>query len=46
MTFSALVLEILDGARVRAHGHRHNRRTLQLSFEGHERRGGSASAAH
>jgi D-alanine-D-alanine ligase len=46
MSFSALVLEILDGARVRAHGHRQNRRTLQLSFEGHERRGGSASAAH
>jgi D-alanine-D-alanine ligase len=46
MSFSALVLELLAGARVRAHGHRQNRREVQLTFEGHERRGGTASAAH
>jgi D-alanine-D-alanine ligase len=46
MSYDELVLEILDGARLRAHGHRQNRRAMQLSFEGPERRQGAASAAH
>jgi D-alanine-D-alanine ligase len=46
MTFSDLVAEILRGARLRAHGHRDNRRPDQLSFAGPERRGGAATAAH
>jgi len=44
--FPELVREILRGARLRAHGHRHNRRLVQLAFEGPERRGGAATAAH
>jgi hypothetical protein len=46
VSFGDLVNEILEGARVRAHGHRQNRRTVQLSFDGPERRGGAATAAH
>lgn len=44
MKFADLVDEILRGARVRAHGHKRNRRALQLSFEGHDRRFASAAA--
>jgi D-alanine-D-alanine ligase len=46
MTYSELVYDILGGARLRAHGHRQNRRAIQLSFEGPDRRATSASAAH
>lgn len=46
MTFADLVREILDGARLRAHGHRQNRRAVQLSFEGPDRRATASSAAH
>lgn len=46
MTFSELVCDILGGARLRAHGHRQNRRAVQLSFEGPERRSSAATAAH
>jgi D-alanine-D-alanine ligase len=46
MSFRELVQEVLAGARLRAHGHRHNRRALQLSFDGPDRRGSAASAAH
>jgi len=46
MTYAQLVYDILAGARLRAHGHRQNRRAVQVSFEGHDRRGSAASAAH
>jgi D-alanine-D-alanine ligase len=46
MSFRDLVQEMLAGARLRAHGHRHNRRNVQLSFDGPDRRGSAASAAH
>jgi D-alanine-D-alanine ligase len=46
MTYSELVYDILGGARLRAHGHRQNRRAVQLSFDGPDRRATSASAAH
>jgi D-alanine-D-alanine ligase len=46
MSFPDLVLEILGGARVRAHGHRQNRRTVQLTFDGPDRRVGMVNAAH
>jgi D-alanine-D-alanine ligase len=44
--YPRLIDEILEGARVRAHGHRQNRRAVQLSFDGPERRQGAASPAH
>jgi D-alanine-D-alanine ligase len=44
--YPRLIDEILEGARVRAHGHRQNRRAMQLSFDGPERRQGAASPAH
>jgi D-alanine-D-alanine ligase len=46
MTYGELVYDILSGARLRAHGHRQNRRAVQLSFDGPDRRATSASAAH
>jgi D-alanine-D-alanine ligase len=46
LPFGELVREILAGARLRAHGHRQNRRAVQLSFEGPDRRATAASAAH
>jgi D-alanine-D-alanine ligase len=46
MTYAELVYDILGGSRLRAHGHRQNRRTVQLSFDGHDRRANAASAAH
>jgi D-alanine-D-alanine ligase len=44
--FAELVEEILAGARLRAHGHRRERRILGASFEGSERRAGFLSEAH
>jgi D-alanine-D-alanine ligase len=46
MTYDKLVQEIFEGARLRAHGHRQNRRAMQLAFDGPERRQGAATAAH
>jgi D-alanine-D-alanine ligase len=46
LTFSELVCDILAGARLRAHGHRQNRRAVQISFDGPERRASAATAAH
>lgn len=47
LKFADLVEEILKGARVRAHGHRHNRRGMQTDHGGPERRAsGAATAAH
>jgi D-alanine-D-alanine ligase len=46
LRYAELVAQVLAGARLRAHGHRHNRRTAQLSFLGPDRRGGVATAAH
>ena len=46
LSFRDLVGEILAGACLRAHGHRQNRRAMQLSFEGPDRRGTAISAAH
>jgi D-alanine-D-alanine ligase len=46
ITYAELVYDILGGARLRAHGHRQNRRAVQVSFDGHDRRATSASAAH
>jgi D-alanine-D-alanine ligase len=44
LSHSDLVHELLAGARLRAHGHRTNRRDLQLTFEGPDRRATAASA--
>ncbi len=46
LSFGHLVEEILGGARLRAHGHRRDRRILGASFEGSERRAGFLSEAH
>ena len=46
MSFAQLVYDILNGARLRAHGHRQNRRAVQVSFEGPDRRATAVSAAH
>jgi D-alanine-D-alanine ligase len=46
MSFAELVYDILNGARLRAHGHRQNRRAVQVSFDGHDRRATAAGAAH
>jgi D-alanine-D-alanine ligase len=46
MGFADLVEEILTGARLRAHGHRRERRALGISFDGPERRAGYLSEAH
>jgi D-alanine-D-alanine ligase len=46
LTFSELVYDILGGARLRAHGHRQNRRAVQVTFDGHDRRASAATAAH
>lgn len=46
MTFPDLVYDILAGARLRAHGHRQNRRAVQVSFDGPERRASAFTAAH
>ncbi len=46
LSFDDLVDEILKGARLRAHGHRRDRRALQLDLEGPERRAGIMPSAH
>jgi D-alanine-D-alanine ligase len=46
MTFAELVYDILGGARLRAHGHRQNRRAVQVSFDGHDRRATGVAVAH
>ena len=46
LSFEDLVEEILAGARLRAHGHRRERRSLGLGFDGPERRAGFLAEAH
>jgi D-alanine-D-alanine ligase len=46
VSYTELVYDILGGARLRAHGHRQNRRAVQVSFDGPDRRSDAASAAH
>jgi D-alanine-D-alanine ligase len=46
MSFEDLVEEILKGARLRAHGHRRDRRAVQVDFSGPERRAGFMPEAH
>jgi D-alanine-D-alanine ligase len=46
MSFEDLVEEILNGARLRAHGHRRDRRAVQVDFGGPERRAGFLPEAH
>jgi D-alanine-D-alanine ligase len=46
VSYTELVYDILGGARLRAHGHRQNRRAVQVSFDGPDRRATAASAAH
>lgn len=44
--YDEFVEEILQGARLRAHGHHSNRRLLQASFEGPDRRASAVPEAH
>ncbi len=44
--YPTLLEDILSGARLRAHRHRQNRRALQVSFHGHDRRASAAGTAH
>lgn len=44
--FPELVNRVLQGARLHTHGRRRNRRLVQGSFEGPEKRSGYAPAAH
>lgn len=46
LSFADLVEEILAGARLRAHGHRRERRALGAAFDGPERRAGFLAEAH
>jgi D-alanine-D-alanine ligase len=46
MGFEDLLEEILKGARLRAHGHRRDRRAVQVDFTGPERRAGFMPEAH
>lgn len=46
LSFADLVEEILAGARLRAHGHRRERRALGTVFDGPERRAGFLADAH
>ena len=46
MSFEDLVEEILNGARLRAHGHRRDRRAVQVDFGGPERRAGFLPEGH
>jgi D-alanine-D-alanine ligase len=46
VAFDDLVEEILKGAGLRAHGHRRDRRAVQIDFTGPERRAGFMSEAH
>jgi D-alanine-D-alanine ligase len=45
VSYTELVYDILGGARLRAHGHRQNRRAVQVSFDGPDRRGTTAATA-
>ena len=46
LSFADLVEEVLRGARLRAHGHRRERRAVGASFSGPERRSGFLADAH
>ena len=46
LDYGDLIEEILQGARLRAHGRAHNRRVAQASFEGHDRRATAVPEAH
>src|SRR6185369_1401597 len=46
LSFEDLVEEILKGARLRAHGHRRDRRAVKVDFLGPERRTGMTPDAH
>lgn len=46
LKYADLIEEVLRGARLRAHGHRHNRRAAQIDFDGPDRRASAAGAAH
>ena len=46
LSFEDLVDEILKGARLRAHGHRRDRRAVQVELQGPERRSGFLPEAH
>jgi D-alanine-D-alanine ligase len=46
MSFEDLVDEMLKGARLRAHGHRRDRRAVQVQWNGPERRAGFLSESH
>ena len=46
LSFEDLCEEMLKGARLRAHGHRRDRRAVQVNFDGPERRAGFLSHAH
>jgi D-alanine-D-alanine ligase len=46
LSFEDLVEEMLKGARLRAHGHRRDRRAVQVALRGPERRTGFFSDAH
>jgi D-alanine-D-alanine ligase len=46
LSFEDLCEEMLKGARLRAHGHRRDRRAVQVAFQGPERRIGFLSDAH
>jgi D-alanine-D-alanine ligase len=46
LSFEDLVEEMLKGARLRAHGHRRDRRAVQVGHAGHERRTGFLSPSH
>jgi D-alanine-D-alanine ligase len=46
LEYEELVEELLNGARVRAHGLRRNRRSAQVEFEGPDRRVSAVPAAH
>jgi D-alanine-D-alanine ligase len=46
LSFEDLIEEILAGARLHAHGHRRDRRSLQVELRGPERRAGFLPEAH
>jgi D-alanine-D-alanine ligase len=46
LSFEELVEEMLRGARLRAHGHRRDRRAVQVGYAGPERRAGLLTPAH